>query len=84
MILTVAELFDRMFQDFRAALEFVYRHEFAGAMRFANIAGTDNDGFGAQSHHLSGFGAERDRAGLVAGRAFQQLDQRRIGRSFEP
>ena len=63
-----AEPKNRIFENVDRCGEFVNRHELAGAMRDANVAGAKHDGLGAQRDHAGGFSAEGDCAGrLVCG-----------------
>ena len=59
-------MLDGLSQNYGTALKFVDRHEFAGAVRFADVAGADDDRFTAERHHLRGFSAECDCSRLDA------------------
>src|SRR2546426_9185074 len=78
-----AETFDGLLQDSNAFVELIDRHEFAGAMGYANVAGTEDDGVGAEIDQAGRFGAECDCSGLLTGRLFKKLHQLRVGPRLE-
>src|SRR5467141_3321323 len=77
------EAFDCLRERLDAFIELIYGNEFAGAMGHADVAGTEDDGFGSEIDQTRRFGAKGDRPRFLAGRFFQELHQRRIGPSFE-
>ena len=70
-----AKLHDGLSQNVLTALKFIDGDEFAGAVRFTDVAGPNHDRFTAQHHHLRGFSAKRDCSRLVAAGIFEELDQ---------
>ena len=44
----VAEVFDGVLEDADALIELIYGNELAGAMGHADVAGAEDDGFGAE------------------------------------
>jgi hypothetical protein len=67
---------NRFSQNLGTSLKFVHRHELAGPVRLANVAGADYDGFAAEFHHLRRFCPECHCARFVSGRLLQKPDQR--------
>src|SRR5713226_8122688 len=71
-----AEPFDCLTQNIDILLELIYGHEFAGAMRDADVARAEHNGVGSQRDHARRFGAKGHRARRIAGCLFEKLDQR--------
>jgi hypothetical protein len=62
----LAEMFYGSLQDADAFVELIDRDEFARAMGYADVAGTENDGVGPEVDEAGRFGAEGDRPRLLA------------------
>ena len=62
-----AEACDRLRENLDAAIELIDGDEFARAMGYADVAGTEDDGVGAEIDQARRLGAERDRSGFLPG-----------------
>jgi len=69
-----AQLLDGLSQNFRTTLKFIKGHKLACSVCFANVSGSDDDGFAAEQLHLRGFCSERHGAGFIASRLLQEPD----------